>query len=115
MPTTSYHHEGTTVVETFGSDVMYVGTVWSEEYAERIAEALNDAIEYPWAGDGPSVEEAGGETILFREGKNLRLASWSGDSYWRWVDERDKKVRGGPYGATGWRPMPKATHPAAGE
>lgn len=80
------------------------GYDWSNREARYVADALNAAEENrdrPWVGDGPSVAEAGGESILARipDGDLVRfvwnhtLSEWTSAAF-----------IGTP---VGWRPMPK--------
>lgn len=76
------------------------------ERAEVIAASFNNAIEYPWTDDGPSVEEAGDRLILGRFGATLFPGQYLSDhrgrcGHWLFagVDEDERP--------TGWRRMPK--------
>jgi hypothetical protein len=81
--------------------------------AERIAAALNDAREFPWIGDGPTLEEAGQACILIRAYGVYGAAHWTPNG---WVFS----VSGaGVTDAKGWRRMPaapgKGAHDATAE
>lgn len=76
--------------------------------ARMIADALNQAQEFPWIGDGPTVEEAGAESILVRLGTDLHRATWAWHvdhgQGWKW---QGTILGSGEATPTGWRPMPK--------
>ena len=105
--------EGDRVVEDI-CDVRRRGAAARERaVAKRIADALNAAEENrdrPWEGNGPTLAEAGGKSILVRIEDDLCRATW--ESYegivHAWVIG-GWRVAHLPKPATGWRPMPKAS------
>lgn len=94
--------------ELEGADQWCQGCVEAVVVAALTLEEVDCVTERPWIGSGPSVEEAGGHTILARlDGDLHRLYRTGGD----WFDQGGRRVPSvinpGAYTPTGWRRMPK--------
>lgn len=77
----------------------------SREAWNVIAEAL--AGDLPWVGDGPTVEEAGGRSILVRHYNILEPAFWSGSVWFDYEGRQFSKLVSRQWMPTGWQRMPK--------
>jgi hypothetical protein len=73
----------------------------------RIVDIVEEARESPWAGDGPTIEEAGGEMIQIRtEQGGLWPAHWEEDRG-LWLDTATY-LPTGEKPPVSWRRMPTA-------